>query len=128
MTSVPRPSHSSMYWRSSHIPFTFFRKQMDLPAPPRFVKFISRASSPTQGLFRTVPTSDHVPELMNAQSSPLAGIAAIADAVSWHAGTTSLVPPNAVSFARSPPMLPTIELVGPTLVVHEICVLIAANI
>ena len=70
-----------MYWRSSHIPFTFFRKQMDLPAPPRFVKFISRASSPTQGLFRTVPTSDHVPELMNAQSSPLAGIAAIADAV-----------------------------------------------
>ena len=109
-----------MYWRSSHIPFTFFRKQMDLPAPPRFVKFISRASSPTQGLFRTVPTSDHVPELMNAQSSPLAGIAAIADAVSWHAGTISLVPPNAVSFARSPPMLPTIEPVGTILGAAEI--------
>src|SRR5213594_3805637 len=84
MTSVPRPSHSSMHWRSSHIPFTFFRKQMDLPTPPRFVKFIPRASSLTQGAVRTVPTSDHVPELMKPQSSPLAGIAAIADAVSWH--------------------------------------------
>src|SRR6266700_5824195 len=101
-----------MHWRSSHIPFTFFRKQMDLPAPPRFVKFISRASSPTQGLFRTVPTSDHVPELMNAQSSPLAGIAAIADAVSWQAGTINLVSRKAESLPRSPPMLPTIVPVG----------------
>src|SRR5947199_3032484 len=87
ITGVPRSSHSSMHSRSSHIPFTFFRKQTDLPTPPRFVKFIPRASSLTQGAVRTVPTSDHVPELMKPQSSPLAGIAAIADAVSWHAGT-----------------------------------------
>src|SRR6266571_4754964 len=69
------------------MPFTFFKKQIDLPTPPRFVKFIRLASLLTQGAARTVPTSDHVPELMNAQSSPLAGIAAIADAVSWQAGT-----------------------------------------
>src|SRR5260370_35321541 len=96
-----------MHWRSSHIPFTFFRKQMDLPAPPRFVKFISRALSLTQGLFRTVHTSDQVPELMNAQSSPLAGIAAIADAVSGQAGTTRLVPRNPGLFLTAPPNLPT---------------------
>src|SRR2546421_7247035 len=101
-----------MRWRSSHIPFTFFRKQMDPPAPPRFVKFICRASALTHGEERTVPTSDQVPELMKAQSSPLAGIAAIADAVSWQAGTISLVSRKAGSFLRSPPKRPTIEPVG----------------
>ena len=40
VTSVtPFASHSSMHWRSSHIPFTFFRKQILPPTPPRFVKF-----------------------------------------------------------------------------------------
>src|SRR5580704_15134119 len=85
----PRDSHSSMHWRKSHIPLTFFRKQIVPPTPPRFVKFIARASWVTHGLSRTVPTSDQVPELTKAQSSPEAGIAAIADAVSWHAGTIS---------------------------------------
>src|SRR5436189_6112528 len=111
MTSVPRPSHSSMHWRSSHIPFTFFRKQMDLPTPPRFVKFIPRASSLAQGVVRTVPTSDHVPELMKPQSPPLAGIAAIADAVSWHAGTINLVLRRAGRMLRSPLLIHTSESV-----------------
>src|SRR2546421_9416959 len=66
-TVVPRSSHSSMHCRSSHIPFTFFRKQMDLPAPPRLVKFMPLASSLTQGVFSTVPTSDQVPELMRSE-------------------------------------------------------------
>src|SRR2546429_1096868 len=68
---IRRPPRSTLFpyttlfrSRSSHIPFTFFRKQTDLPTPPRFVKFIPRASSLTQGAVRTVPTSDHVPELM----------------------------------------------------------------
>src|SRR4029077_20268560 len=109
---VPRDSHSSMHWRSSHIPLTFFRKQTVPPTPPRLVKFIARASSPTHGLSRTAPTRDHVPELIKAQSSPDAGIAAIADAVSWQAGAISRVCRNAVSSLRSPRTPPTIVPVG----------------
>src|SRR6266478_8727044 len=109
-----------MHCRRSHMPFTFLRKQVVPPTPPRLVKFNSRASSVMHGESSTVPTSDHVPELIKAQSSPLAGIAAIADAVSWQAGTISLVPPNAGSLERSPPMLPTIEPVGTILGAAEI--------
>ena len=51
---------------------------------------------------RTQPTSDQVPELMNAQSSPWAGIPAMADAVSWHAGAINRVSRKAGREARSP--------------------------
>ncbi len=46
------------------MPFTFFKKQIFPPTPPRFVKFKDRALSLTHGASSTVPTSDHVPELM----------------------------------------------------------------
>src|SRR5579862_1456879 len=97
-----------MHWRSSHIPFTFLRKQILPPIPPRFVKFCERASSVTHGASSTVPTSDHVPELINAQSFPVAGIAAIADAVSWQAGTITLVSWSADSSDKSPRRLPAV--------------------
>src|SRR5580704_6430733 len=97
-----------MHWRSNHIPFTFFRKQIFPPIPPRFVKFCDRASSETQGISSIVPTSDHVPELINAQSLPVAGIAAIADAVSWHAGTITFVSCSAESSDKSPRTCPTV--------------------
>src|ERR1700749_3864919 len=97
-----------MHWRSSHIPFTFLRKQIFPPTPPRFVKFCDRASSETHGASSIVPTSDHVPELINAQSFPVAGIAAIADAVSWHAGTITFVSCSAESSDKSPRICPTV--------------------
>ncbi len=106
--TTPLASHSSMHWRSSHIPFTFLRKQIFPPTPPRFVKFCERASSETHGASRTVPTSDHVPELMNAQSFPVAGIAAIAEAVSWQAGTITFVSCSAESSDKSPRRFPIV--------------------
>ena len=73
------------------MPFTFFRKQILPSPPPRLVKFLLRASSLAHGESRVAPTKDQVPELMKAQSSPSAGIPAIADAVSCAAGTISCV-------------------------------------
>ncbi len=90
------------------MPFTFLRKQIFPPTPPRFVKFCERASSETHGASRTVPTSDHVPELMNAQSFPVAGIAAIAEAVSWQAGTITFVSCSADSSDKSPRRFPIV--------------------
>src|SRR5437016_13003730 len=101
-----------MHCRRSHMPFTFLRKQVVPPTPPRLVKFNSQASSVIHGESSTVPTSDHVPELIKAQSSPLAGIAAIADAVSWHAGTIRVVSLNSGSRFNSCRIFPTIVPVG----------------
>src|SRR5580704_1330912 len=106
--TTPLASLSSMHCRSSHMPLTFLRKQIFPPTPPRLVKFCARASSVTHGASSTVPTSDHVPELMNAQSFPVAGIAAIADAVSWQAGTITLVSCSADNSDKSPRRCPTV--------------------
>src|SRR5579862_9014859 len=101
-----------MHCRSSHMPFTFLRKQIFPPTPPRFVKFKDRASSLTHGESKTVPTNDQVPELINAQSSPAAGIAATADAVSWQAGTIACVSRNAGRSANLPERGPSTEPLG----------------
>src|SRR4030088_263798 len=94
------------------MPFTFFKKQVVAPTPPRLVKFILRASSVTQGESSTVPTSDQVPELMKAQSFPVAGTAATAEAVSWQAGTINRVPRKAESVLNGAPTVPTTHPVG----------------
>src|SRR4029077_2133682 len=90
----------------------FFKKQICFPTPPRFVKFSFCASSLTHGESKTVPTRDHVPELINAQSSPVAGIAAIADAGSWHAGKISCVLRNEERSLKSPRIAPAGEPLG----------------
>ena len=66
----------------SHMPLTFFRKQIFFPTPPKFVKFLARAKPLAHGFGSVVPTNDQVPELMKAQSSPSAAMPAIAEAVS----------------------------------------------
>jgi len=47
--------------------------------PPSLLKFLLRAASLTHAKGSTLPTSDQVPELIKAQSSPCAGIPAMAD-------------------------------------------------
>ena len=110
--TYPAFAQSSMHCCSSHMPFTFLRKQIFPPAPPRFVKFNFLASAETFGDASRTPPSDQVPELINAQSSPLVGIAAIAEAVSWHAGTISSVSSNAGISFNSCRIFPTIVPVG----------------
>ena len=46
------------------MPFTFLWKQKVSSTPPRLVKFSARACGVLMGEASTVPTSDHVPELM----------------------------------------------------------------
>src|SRR5229473_1650562 len=76
---------------------------LQLGIDPRWLlKFSFRASAETQGESRTQPTSDQVPELMKPQSSPCAGIPAIAEAVSWHAGAINFVFRNAAREASVP--------------------------
>jgi hypothetical protein len=71
----------------------FFNSRLVPAIPPSFVKLNTIAGSEITGAGVSTPISDQVPELMNAQSSPLAGTAATADAVSCVAGaTTGMVP------------------------------------
>ena len=67
----------------------------------------SNATRVVTGTLVSVPTSDHVPELMYAVELKSVGIPAIADAVSWHAGTISCVSLNASSAASGPCTRPT---------------------
>src|SRR5271170_7181552 len=85
---------------------------MRLPAAPRFVKPSAQAARVLIGSPITVPTSDHVPELIYAQSSPSIGIPATAEAVSWHAGAISNVLWKAGNPRSAPSTFPTREPVA----------------
>ena len=97
--AIERPR--SVHCLTSHIPFTFLWKQFRSPTAPRLVKFSAHAAALLRGCSSNVPTSDHVPELMYAQSLPVAGMPAIADAVSWHAGAISVVSAKAANSAAA---------------------------
>ncbi len=83
--SCPLAVHASRHFSRSHMPITFFRKRVVPATPPSFVKFKRRPSEVIIGSSSSVPTSDHVPELMNAVPSR-AETAATADPVSCDAG------------------------------------------
>src|SRR6478609_2080990 len=70
---VPWVAQCCMHCCNSHIPFTFFRKLILPPMPPSLLKLLCRACLVRQGDSSTHPTSDHVPELINAQSFPCDG-------------------------------------------------------
>src|SRR5215510_13399744 len=104
--SIGRPSaaHIRRHDWSSHRPLMFFSSLTVPHTPPSFVKLRSRALAVISGASISVPTSDHVPELMKAVDPP-AHTEAIADPVSWHAGATTGVPANAdVASARMAPI------------------------
>src|SRR6185437_11161259 len=90
--------------RSIHRPITFLSRR-DVPfTPPSLLKFICSASGEVTGASTSIPTSDHVPELINAVPSR-AAIAATADPVSCVAGAITGVSATlaAPTLARSRP-------------------------
>src|SRR5262249_31950960 len=90
-TFAPSLSHDRRHDCSSHRPPMFLSSRIVPPTPPSLVKFRSRALALITGASISVPSSDHVPELMNAVDPP-AHTDATADPVSWHAGATTGVP------------------------------------
>src|ERR1051325_6528540 len=81
---------------------------MPPPAPPSLVKLAAIPSALKQGLEIMVPNRDQVPELMNAQSSPLEGMAATAAPVSWLAGAITCAPRQPGISARAGHNLPSV--------------------
>jgi len=111
-------STESHFRASSHYPCTgaaatsvhVFQKAGGSPTPPRFVKFISRAYRHARTFHNR---SYH--DMCRADERPILaarGNRRDCRCCVMAAGTISLVPPNAGSLERSPPMLPTIETVG----------------
>ena len=78
---------------------TFFNNRVVPATPPSFEKFSCIARGVSTGSSSSVPTSDQVPELMNAVPSR-AVIAATADAVSCEADATTGVPASALPAPR----------------------------
>ena len=77
------PAHSRRHSSSTHMPARFLRKRTVPSSPASLVNPASRASDVSTGARSSMPTSDHVPELMNAHTSAgAAGTAATAAAVS----------------------------------------------
>src|SRR5579872_5257950 len=84
----------------------FFRKRVVPPTPPSLVKFAASAASFTKGADSSTPISDQVPLEMYAHESPLAGTAAMAEAVSCDAGAITgagLRPVSDATAGRSGP-------------------------
>ena len=69
----------------------FFSSRVVPATPPSFVTLAASACAVITGRGISTPSSDQVPELRNARVR-LAGTAATADPVSWHAGATTGVP------------------------------------
>ena len=93
----------------SQSPVMFFRNRILPSVMPSLVKAASKASCEMIGSFVGVPMSDHVPELMNAQSSEASLMDATALAVSCEPTATTLaLPPNssANSSVRRPITVP----------------------
>ncbi|CDE05157.1 unknown [Anaerotruncus sp. CAG:390] len=86
----------------------FLRNLIFLPTPPSFVKFNASVSGVMTGSSVSVPSSDHVPELMYTNfSSFFAGTASTADAVSWDAMLTTSAPQPPTSAPTSPRTFPS---------------------
>ena len=102
------------------MPVRFLRKRIVPSSPTSFVNPAWRAAAVNTGARNSAPTSDHVPELMYAHgSSPDAGTAATADAVSCEHDATTRGPrprPRAAAGSASrrtgPRTVPGFTIVG----------------
>ncbi len=77
----PSARHPRRQPSSTQSPVMLRSRRVVPSTPPSFVKLCARAASETTGDDISVPSSDHVPELMNATPGP-DGIEATADPVS----------------------------------------------
>ena len=92
---------------STHRPMTLRRYRTVPSTPASLVKLAARLASVSTGWSSSSPTSDHVPQEMYAKSSPTAGTATTADAVSCeptvHTGTDPCSPTSARTWPSSAP-------------------------
>src|SRR2546423_931688 len=104
--SEPRAAQESRQQRTIQRPITFFSRRVVPFTPPSLLKLRRMAFGDSTGASSSVPTSDQVPELMNAVPSR-ADIAATADPVSCDAGAIIGVPDRRVLGAISGNRAPT---------------------
>src|SRR5688572_4107157 len=83
--SIPRPDHSRRQPSRIQRPITFLRNRTVPDTPISLVKFAEHAADPRRGADRSTPTSDQVPDEMNAHPA-VNGVPATALAVSCVAG------------------------------------------
>jgi hypothetical protein len=70
------------------------------------VKLAARLASVSTGASSSSPTSDQVPDEMNAKSVPLAGTATTAEAVSWEPTVITGTLPASSPGVESPRIVP----------------------